>query len=240
MLALRNTYFACLPDPIKRRWRPELSLVEFHKGELLQRPQEPEVIWFPVTCVATMSARSGEGPATSMRFSGNNFVVGLADLLKASTVNFEGIICGQGYAFALPIRCFLETFPAPGPSSTLSAIAMASIAEKAFYAARCSSSHTVKQRLAGLLLDASDAFGEERSVTLNQNELSEILVVRRETVALLTGDWSAAGIISTTRGAFRIVDRPRLTADGCECYALIRRLQEQELEVWKGIQWRTD
>ena len=239
MLALQNRCFASLPLDIRAFWRPHMSLLEFKKGDSLPLNTHNGVIWFPIDCVATMSARSGDRPAAFMRFSGNNFVIGVADLLKAGSVKFEGIICGKGHAFSLPLHIFLQTFPTTLTSASLSTIAMAKLAEKGLYLARCANAHTARQRLARVLLEASEAFGETRPITLSQQELSEILLVRRETVAIFMAEWSSAGMLAYSRGAILIADRSRLSGDSCECYELLRQLADEEIQVWDAIRWRS-
>ena len=239
MLALQNRCFASLPRDIRAFWRPHMSLLEFKKGDSLPLNAHSGVIWFPIDCVATMSARSGDRPAAFMRFSGNKVVIGVADLLKAGSVRFDVTICGKGHAFSLPLQVFLQTFPTPMTSASLSTIAMAKVAEKGLYLARCATAHTARQRLARVLLEAEDAFGANRPITLSQQELSEILLVRRETVAIFMAEWSSAGMLAYSRGAILIADRSRLSGDSCECYELLRQLADEEIQVWDAIRWRS-
>jgi len=64
-------------------------------------------------------------------------------------------------------------------------IAMARTAKGGILLVQCAGSHTTKQRLARLLLQANDCFGTERSVTLTQDSLGEMLLARRERAAAL-------------------------------------------------------
>lgn len=97
--------------------------------------------------------------------------------------------------------------------------------------------HNGSNRLARILLEASDAFGDGRHITLTQQELSDLLLLRRETVSQLLGDWSAHQIVSLRRGSIAIENRAELLAQACSCYSVIKEFERAELELWRSIRW---
>jgi hypothetical protein len=63
-----------------------------------------------------------------------------------------------------------------------------------------------------------------------------MLGVRREGVTEAAGKLQQAGIIEYSRGKITVLDRPKLEAIVCECYAVVRRetarlFPEQSLET---------
>jgi hypothetical protein len=61
-----------------------------------------------------------------------------------------------------------------------------------------------------------------------------MLGVRRPSVTLATGALQRAGVIESSRGLIRIVNRPGLEAMTCECYRLVRDHYDQLLGTTNG------
>ena len=56
-----------------------------------------------------------------------------------------------------------------------------------------------------------------------------MLGVRRASVTVAAGMLQQAGLIRYTRGRITVVDRARLEAASCECYAVVQRKYDQLL-----------
>jgi Mn-dependent DtxR family transcriptional regulator len=61
---------------------------------------------------------------------------------------------------------------------------------------------------------------------LTQEQLSEMLGVRRQTVTAMATTLQAAEVITYRRGIITILDRRRLEAASCECYGVARNAYE--------------
>ena len=64
---------------------------------------------------------------------------------------------------------------------------------------------------------------------LTQEFLAQMLGVRRPSVTIAAGLLEKAGIITYTRGLITVLDRARLEATSCECYAVVKREYERLL-----------
>ena len=53
--------------------------------------------------------------------------------------------------------------------------------------------------------------------------LGQMLGTRRSSVTVAAGSLQEAGIITTSRGEVKIVDRQKLEQAACECYGLTQR-----------------
>jgi hypothetical protein len=62
--------------------------------------------------------------------------------------------------------------------------------------------------------------------SLTQELLSEMLGVRRQTVAAVAGTLQAAKFITYRRGVIKILDRRGLEAASCECYQIAKAVYE--------------
>jgi hypothetical protein len=57
---------------------------------------------------------------------------------------------------------------------------------------------------------------------MTQEMLADMLGVRREGVTEAAGRLQKAGVIHYGRGHIAVLDRPRLEARACECYAVVK------------------
>lgn len=86
----------------------------------------------------------------------------------------------------------------------------------------CTRFHSVPSRLALWLLRAQDRVGASE-LRFTHLRLAGLLGVQRSAVTLAAGHLHRAGIIRYARGTLQILDRDRLEAASCPCYAIGRR-----------------
>jgi len=67
---------------------------------------------------------------------------------------------------------------------------------------------------------------EDGNFPMTQEFMGDLLGVRRQTVTVTAGMLQEAGLITFKRGSIRIVDRARLEEAACECYGVIRALDD--------------
>src|SRR5262249_44502667 len=87
---------------------------------------------------------------------------------------------------------------------------------EALQLATCNAVHAGPARLARWLLQSADRTGSER-LLLTQEQISEMLGVRRTTITLLSQELQK-------RGRITIINRQALQAAACECYGIIAGL----------------
>ena len=85
----------------------------------------------------------------------------------------------------------------------------------------CNGLHSAEQRCCRWLLMTHDKAGADE-FPLTHEFLATMLGVRRPTVTIVAHDLQRAGLIQYRRGSVRIVDRAKLEAASCECYATVR------------------
>jgi CRP-like cAMP-binding protein len=100
-------------------------------------------------------------------------------------------------------------------------VLMAQVAQTA----ACNSQHSLVQRLARWLLMAYDRIdGDE--LTMTQEFLSIMLVVRRAGVTVASQALVETGAIRARRGRIIVCDRAALEAAACGCYGRVRAFTE--------------
>jgi CRP-like cAMP-binding protein len=189
-----------------------------------------------------------EGPMPHVYFprgSVVSVVVGLEDgrEVEAATVGREGMVsvfAVLGLDFC-PSRAFCQAkgdcwrFPT-GPflhALGRSPVLYALLKRYAGFALRgagqmiaCNALHLLEERLSRWLLMTRDRVGSD-TFPLTQEFLAQMLGVRRQTVTVTAGTLQTAGLISYSRGAIRLLDRPGLEAAACECYRTMLRLYDR-------------
>jgi Mn-dependent DtxR family transcriptional regulator len=64
---------------------------------------------------------------------------------------------------------------------------------------------------------------------MTQELIANMLGVRREGVTEAAGKLQTAGLIRYNRGHIKVLDRPKLEARVCECYAVVKRESDRLL-----------
>jgi CRP-like cAMP-binding protein len=86
----------------------------------------------------------------------------------------------------------------------------------------CNRHHAVDQQLCRWLLFSLDRLpGNE--LVMTQELIANMLGVRREGVTEAAGKLQAEGLIHYSRGHITVLDRRRLEARVCECYAVVKK-----------------
>ena len=88
--------------------------------------------------------------------------------------------------------------------------------------AACNRLHEVEERLARWILMTQDRIQLDH-LPLTQEFLASMLGLRRASVTLSAGILQKAGLISYSRGSVTILDRQKLEAAACDCYAIVQR-----------------
>jgi len=85
--------------------------------------------------------------------------------------------------------------------------------------AACNSYHTIEQRAARWLLTAQDRAGS--NIELTQEAFAGLLGVQRTTVNAVVRVLQEEGLITTRRGAIKVIDRAGLKKRACECHEAV-------------------
>jgi CRP-like cAMP-binding protein len=86
--------------------------------------------------------------------------------------------------------------------------------------AYCNQLHEINARLARWLLMSQDRV-ESNLIPVTQEFIAQMLGIRRASVTVAAGLLQQAGLVRSTRGSVRIVDRQGLEEASCECYQII-------------------
>jgi CRP-like cAMP-binding protein len=151
---------------------------------------------------------------------GNEGAVGVYSLLGPSRALGTEIVQVGGEALRIGADQFKKDLrDRPGLNSLMHRYIYA-LTRQIVQSGACNRLHTMEQRCARWLLMTHDRCGD-RSFSLTQDFLSEMLGVRRATVNLAIGALKKAGFIRYVRGEITVVDRAGLESATCRCYRLV-------------------
>jgi CRP-like cAMP-binding protein len=94
----------------------------------------------------------------------------------------------------------------------------------------CNAAHSVESRCCRWIISTADRTGR-MEIPLTHEYLAEMLGVQRSTVSETTRVLQQKGLISQGRGTIKILDRPRLEGNACECYGKLRERYLQLLPL---------
>lgn len=97
----------------------------------------------------------------------------------------------------------------------------------------CNRYHTVDRQLCRWLLMTLDRLPSNK-VVVTQETVSQLLGVRRESVAAAAVGLQRAGAIEYKHGHLEVLDRKRIESLACECYK-VTRAELERLLPWSSL-----
>ncbi|HEY6255723.1 MAG TPA: Crp/Fnr family transcriptional regulator [Xanthobacteraceae bacterium] len=209
------------PDDLFRL-QPNLKKIAMERGTVVH-PAGMAIahVYFPVSGMISIVALMKSGEAIETAIVGREGVVGASAGTNGSKAAGQAVVQISGSAWQIPSVKFSDLYKESASFRTLINNYQTVILLQAQQSAACHALHTVEARLCRWLLQSQDTTGTDM-IPLTQEFLSHMLGVRRTTVSLCAHTLQQAGLISYSRGAIKILDRPGLLDSACECYEVVR------------------
>jgi CRP-like cAMP-binding protein len=198
------------------------TIIDLEPGDLiLQRGEQVRSSLFPVgPTMITMVVELTGGRSVEVASIGRGGAVGgIVSCGQAPAFSRAEVLIG-GRAFRVPMEA-LEDAKKRSPfignlfcrySDYLLSMVMQSVA--------CNAFHSISERAARWLLYVQERAGDR--IELTQEALARLLGVQRTTVNAVIKDLTSEGLIGTSRGTVRVMDRAGLKRRSCECYQRLR------------------
>jgi CRP-like cAMP-binding protein len=227
-----NLLLKALPADVIERVAPDLKSLSLARGKVLHRPGETiHDLYFPLTCLISVTVTMGEGKTAETGVIGNREVVGINAFMGGSeTTQTEYIVQIPGEAIRIssePLR--VEFDRNTEMRNVMLKYTQAYLAQLSQNAA-CNRLHPTNQRFARWLLEARDRV-ESDELALTQEFLGEMLGVRRASINQIASDFEERNVIKTRRGLTSIVDGEKLEAASCECYTVLKEEYDRLLGI---------
>ena len=218
----RNRLLASLSPGEFKRLEPHLAVAHLSVGETLRDfVAPPKGIWFPETCVVSLVVLMTGGGTAVVGMTGCEGVAAYSPAECGHFVLAREVVQVAGEALFLPARVVQAEFDASSGLRQLMLCHAEALHEQVMQLAACNALHVAEERLARFLLSLQDCTGPSAALPLTQEQLAEMLGVRRTTVTAGAAALQRVGLITYRRGTVEIKNRRGLEAVACECYGAI-------------------
>ncbi len=219
----QNHLLSALADADYERLLPDLELVPLELGwALYESGSQQGYVYFPTTSIVSLLYVMEDGSSAEIAVVGYEGVVGIALFMGGETTPSRAVVQSAGYAYRLKASRLKDEFERGGSLQYLLLRYTQALITQMAQTAVCNRHHSVEQQLCRWLLLSLDRLPSNELV-MTQDLIANMLGVRREGVTEAAGKLQAEGLIQYSRGKITVLDRPKLEAQVCECYAVVRR-----------------
>ena len=212
-----------LPEADYERLVPHLELVPLPLGWAVYESGTPQgYVYFPTTSIVSLLYVMEDGSSAEIAVVGNEGVVGIALFMGGETTPSRAVVQSAGYGYRLRASVLRSEFGRGGELQHLLLRYTQALITQMAQTAVCNRHHSVEQQLCRWLLLSLDRLASNE-LTMTQELIANMLGVRREGVTEAAGKLQAAGLIQYSRGKITVLDRAKLEARVCECYAVVKR-----------------
>ncbi|HEX6634243.1 MAG TPA: Crp/Fnr family transcriptional regulator [Usitatibacter sp.] len=227
----QNDLLAALSAVELKRLQPHLQLAEMPLGEVVyESGRHIDHVYFPTTCIVSLLYVLESGASAEIAIVGHEGMVGISIFMGGETTPSRAVVQSAGEAYRLPAQMVKAEFTRGGGMQHLMLRYTQSLITQMAQTAVCNRHHSVDQQLCRWLLLSLDRLAVPE-ITMTQELIANMLGVRREGVTEAAGKLQKAGVISYRRGHIKVLDRPKLEAMACECYAVVRAETERLLPI---------
>ena len=220
---MQNHLLAALPLEDYERLLPDLEPVPLPLGWTIHRGGDREkYLYFLTAGIVSKFYVTQSGASTEFAVTGSEGVIGVASFLGGESMPSQSVVLSAGYAYRLRADLLKNEFEHNGPLAHLLLRYTQALIAQTGQIAVCNRHHTLVQQLCRCILSRLDRL-PSRELTMTQELIANMLGVRRESVTEAAGKLQKAGLIHYIRGHIAVLDRPRLEAQVCECYAVVKR-----------------
>jgi len=219
----QNRLLAALPLEDYVRLLPNLEPVPLPLGWTVHSAGEREkYVYFLTAGIVSRIYVMENGASARLAVTGSEGVIGVASFLGGESTSSQAVVLSAGYAYRLRADVLNNEFAHDDPLCQLLLRYTLALITQTAQIAVCNRYHTVEQQLCRWLLLSLDRL-PGNDVSMTQELIANMLGVRREGVTEAAGNLQKAGLIHNSRGHIAILNRPRLQARACECYAVVKR-----------------
>jgi CRP-like cAMP-binding protein len=221
--ARRNHLLAALPEADWQRWQPQLEWVPLPLGQVLYESGcTMSHVYFPTDAIVSLLYVMADGASAEIAVVGNEGVVGISLFMGGGSTPSRAVVQSAGQGWRLRAAAIRDEFNDSAPVMHLLLRYTQALITHMAQTAVCNRHHPIGQQLCRWLLLGQDRQpGNELSVT--QEQIAQMLGVRREGVTEAALELQAAGLIRYRRGRIEVLDRAGLEQRCCECYGVVRR-----------------
>ena len=219
----QNHLLAGLPRKTMASLAVHLELVALRPGDMLYQPGSQ--LWhayFPTTAIVSMHCVMASGASAEAAGVGSEGMLGVSLFMGSQTMGSFAVVQTGGHAWRLQAHLLKQAFDRGDALQHALLRYTQALITQMMQTAACNRHHVLEQQLCRWLLNTLDR-SALRELTLTQEQVANMLGVRREGVTEAARKLQKAGLISYRRGHITVLDRVGLEAQACECYGVVKR-----------------
>ena len=225
----QNHLLASLHSADYKRVLPKLEHVRLVLGQALYESGNGQAhAYFPTDSIVSLLYVMQNGASAEIAIVGNEGVIGIALFMGGGTTPSRAVVQSAGSAYRLRDSLLKIEFERGGTLQPLLLRYTQALITQMAQTAVCNRHHSVDQQLCRWLLLSLDRLHSSELI-MTQELIANMLGVRREGVTEAAGNLQAAGVIHYSRGRITVLDRPKLEAQACECYGVVKRESDRLL-----------
>jgi CRP-like cAMP-binding protein len=219
----QNHLLAALPPADYERLLPNLEPVPLPLGWTVHGAGDRRnYLYFITAGIVSRFYVTENGASAELAVTGNEGVIGVASFLGGESTPSQAVVVSAGYAYRLRADLLKDEIEHDGPLPRLLLRYIQALIAQTGQIAVCNRHHSLKQQLCRWILSCLDRL-PLNELAMTHELIARMLGVRREGVTEAAGKLQKAGLIHTSRGHIAVLDRPRLEAQACECYTVVKR-----------------
>jgi len=229
MSPLQNHLLAALPSAIQQRLFPQLELTSLPLGKVLYESGDTmRYVYFPTDAIVSLLYVMESGDSAEISVVGDDGVVGVSLFMGGESTSSRAVVQSAGSAYRLAGQRLKDEFYRHTELMLLLLRYTQSLITQMAQTAVCNRHHSIDQQLCRWLLLSLDRLPGS-TLNMTQELIANMLGVRREGVTEAAGKLQKLGVIEYSRGHINVLDRNRLEALSCECYAVVKRESDRLL-----------
>jgi hypothetical protein len=179
-------------------------------------------VYFPTDAIISLQYVMENGASTAILVVGNEGLLGITLFMGGESSPSRSLVQSAGHAYRLPRSRVKEEFKRHGELLLLMLRYTQALITQIAQTAVCNRHHAIDQQLCRWLLLSLDRLSGNQ-LTMTQEFIANMLGVRREGVTQAALKLQQLGVISYGRGLIKVLDRSKLEALSCECYAVVKK-----------------
>jgi len=225
----QNYLLAALPSADYERLLPHLELVPLELGQVLyESGDQQHYAYFLTTSIVSKVYPMGDALSQEIAIVGNCGAVGFALFTGDESALHRAVVLSAGYAYKIKAHLLMTEFERNGALHQLLLLYTQALIVQMSQTVACNQCHTVDQQLCRWLLLSLDRLSSSE-LTLTQEQIANMLGVRREATTEVASHLQAVGLTESSHSKITELDRPKLEARVCECYFVVKREYERLL-----------
>ena len=219
-----NALLAALPSAEFERLRVDLESISLPLGKsIYESGARMAYLYFPTEGIISLLQVMENGSSGEIAVVGREGVVGISLFMGGETTPSRAVVQSAAQALRVPAAKLLGEFRRGGELQHLLLRYTQALITQMSQTAVCNRHHSVEQQLCRWLLMSVDRLHPGDDLVMTQELIANMLGVRREGVTEAARKLQEAGIIRYARGRIKVLDRPKLEAHVCECYATVKK-----------------